>query len=248
MIVLYQFPGAYGLRSLSPFCTKVETYLRLTRTPYQSRVGSPIRAPRGKLPYASLGEQWLPDSQRIIDTLERSIPQPLDGELDAATKARAHVVRRMVEEHLYFAIVTMRWCDDEIWAGGYRRAIARCVPAVARPFLPWILRRKVRAMLHGQGLGRLDSAELGAAARADLAALQQGLGQHRFLLGERLTSLDCSAYAMLKHIQSTPAPDHPVRAALGAHPALLDYLTRIDERLDATSISSESSERTRPAV
>ena len=34
MITLYQFPAAYGLSSMSPFCTKVEVYFKLADIDY----------------------------------------------------------------------------------------------------------------------------------------------------------------------------------------------------------------------
>ena len=36
MIKLFQFPPYWGLPNASPFCMKVETYLRMTGIPYQN--------------------------------------------------------------------------------------------------------------------------------------------------------------------------------------------------------------------
>ena len=36
VITLYQPPSAWGIPSLSPFCTKVETYLRMVDLPYRT--------------------------------------------------------------------------------------------------------------------------------------------------------------------------------------------------------------------
>ena len=42
-IKLFQFPRMFGIPNLSPFCCKLETWLRITRVPYEV-VDTPIRA------------------------------------------------------------------------------------------------------------------------------------------------------------------------------------------------------------
>lgn len=45
MIKLYQFSPAWGLPNPSPFCMKVETYLRMTGLPYEAINGAlPFKA------------------------------------------------------------------------------------------------------------------------------------------------------------------------------------------------------------
>ena len=51
MITLHQFPPAWGLPNASPFCMKVETYLRMCNLPYTTvNVLNPAKGPKGKLP------------------------------------------------------------------------------------------------------------------------------------------------------------------------------------------------------
>ena len=52
MIKLIKFGAVWGLPSASPFCLKLETYLRMTKLPYESVVNPDLRlAPYRKLPY-----------------------------------------------------------------------------------------------------------------------------------------------------------------------------------------------------
>jgi Glutathione S-transferase N-terminal domain len=48
MVTLYKFIPAWGLPDLSPFCVKLETYLRLAKIPYETQVGDPRKAPKKK--------------------------------------------------------------------------------------------------------------------------------------------------------------------------------------------------------
>ncbi len=52
MIILYQFPAVWGLPNASPFCMKVETYLRMTEIPYEPKlVMDPRKSPKGKIAF-----------------------------------------------------------------------------------------------------------------------------------------------------------------------------------------------------
>ena len=86
-LVLHQFPGAYGMESLSPFCTKLASYLQLAGVPHERRLGDPREAPRGKLPYVRWDGALLGDSQLIIERCQTELGDPLDGRLDAEAKA-----------------------------------------------------------------------------------------------------------------------------------------------------------------
>ena len=50
MIELLQFHPAFGLMNASPFCMKVEVFLRLAGLPYRCADALPKRMPKGKLP------------------------------------------------------------------------------------------------------------------------------------------------------------------------------------------------------
>ena len=51
-VKLYQFPSAWGLPNPSPFCMKLEVFLRLAEIPYEIVTWpDPRKAPKGKLPF-----------------------------------------------------------------------------------------------------------------------------------------------------------------------------------------------------
>ena len=55
-IKLYQFPPALELPNASPFCMKLETYLRMAGLPFESVYTLNLRrAPKGKLPFINDG-------------------------------------------------------------------------------------------------------------------------------------------------------------------------------------------------
>ena len=86
MIRLYQYAPALGLPNASPFCMKLETYLRMAQLPFvapQISLRDIGRAPKGKLPYVRDGTTVLADSTLIIDHLKATYGDPLDAWLSA---------------------------------------------------------------------------------------------------------------------------------------------------------------------
>ena len=70
MIILHQYPGAFGLSSLSPFCIKIEFFLKMANLPYKIHNElNPGKGPKGKMPFINDGGQKIPDSSFIIDYL-----------------------------------------------------------------------------------------------------------------------------------------------------------------------------------
>ena len=136
MITLYQFPPAWGLPNASPFCMKVETYLRMCNLPYTTvNVLNPAKGPKGKLPHITDGANTVADSGLILDYLKATYGDKLDAGLDSRTRAEAHALRRLMEEHLYWCAVYDRWAVDENWAltkpaffGACRRGCATWSP------------------------------------------------------------------------------------------------------------------------
>jgi hypothetical protein len=54
MIKLYQYAPAFGLPNASPFCLKLETWLRMTGLPFQIQpfdFRQMSKAPKGKMPF-----------------------------------------------------------------------------------------------------------------------------------------------------------------------------------------------------
>lgn len=71
-ITLYQPPPAFGLPNASPFCMKLETYLRMAEIPYQIKAASFAQAPNGKIPYIEHNGRLIGDSSLIIDYLKQT--------------------------------------------------------------------------------------------------------------------------------------------------------------------------------
>ncbi|MEZ0369071.1 MAG: glutathione S-transferase family protein [Candidatus Sericytochromatia bacterium] len=226
MITLYQPPPAWGLPNASPFCMKLETYLRMAGIPFQvNSQASPLKAPGGKVPYIETDGRLMGDSGLIIDYLEARQQEPLDRHLSPAQKALALAIRRMLEEHLYFGAVYSRWAEAENWQK-VRATYFGSFPPLLRQLVPILAHKKVLGSLKGQGLGRHSPEDLYLLCRQDIVALAELLGNGPYALGEQPSTLDACVYAFVANLLWVPL-EGPLKVEAGRHPNLESYCQRI---------------------
>ncbi|XP_006730289.1 failed axon connections homolog [Leptonychotes weddellii] len=100
-IILHQFARPNnGVPSLSPFCLKMETYLRMADLPYQNYFGGKLSA-QGKMPWIEYNHEKVSGTEFIIDFLEEKLGVNLNKNLGPHERAISRAVTKMVEEHFY---------------------------------------------------------------------------------------------------------------------------------------------------
>ncbi len=228
-LIVHQLPGAWGLPSISPFCLKLETYLRIAGIPYRAVVdATPFRGPKGKLPWIEHDGKKLGDSGFIIEYLDaRFGPHPRDG-LTPAQRAVALLLRRLIEENLYWTLVYDRWVVEENW-GGFRNVVLGGLPAPLRSLVAPVARRGVRRQLHGHGIGLHSREEIHGIGRKDIGALGDFLEDKPFFLGETATEIDAIAYGFLANIVNVPIAS-PVKDEAERRPNLVGFIERMRSR------------------
>ena len=225
-LVVHQLPGAWGLPSISPFCLKLDVYLRLVGLPFRAVVdATPFGGPKRKLPWIEHEGKKIGDSGFIIDYLESRFGCDPDAKLSAAERAAAHALRRLVEENLYWVLVYDRWAVDENWRS-FRNVVLGGLPPVLRQVLGPIARRGVLRQLRGHGMGLHSGDEIHAIGRRDLAALADFLGDKPFLMGAAATSVDAAAYGLLANIMNVSIAS-PVKDDASKRANLVAYVERV---------------------
>ena len=229
MIKVHQFAPAFDLPNASPFCMKLETYLRMAGLPFELvNDGNVMKAPKGKLPYIEDDGRIVADTQFIIEYLKKNHGDPLDASMTATERALATAFQRLLEEDLYWAVVHTRWIDDDGWAKT-RQAFFGALPLPLRWILPPLARRGLRAEMRGHGMGRHSVDEICAIGCRDVDALADWLGDKPYMLGDQPRSLDASAYAFLANLLWAPVTS-PIRRHAQARPALEAYCQRMKAR------------------
>jgi len=225
MITLYSFGPFFGMPDGSPHILKTEIQLRMAGLAYGKNFTSgPDKAPKGKLPYIDDAGEIVADTTFIRLHIERKYGFDFDRGLDAAERAEAWAVERMIEDHLYWACLHMRWGIPENFEAG---------PAHFFDAAPEAIREKIRAgakarvlgYLQAQGMGRHSLDEIIALGDRTLGALSALLGKRSWLMGEQTCGTDATMTGMLAMLL-TPALNSPLRERAVTYTNLTAYLDR----------------------
>ncbi len=236
MIKLYQFPPAYGLPNMSPFCMKVETYLRMAGLPYECPRNADIfKSPKGKMPYIEdtgpangTSGKIIADSTFIIDYLKATYGDKLDANLTPRQRALGVVIQRTIEESLYWPVVYSRWIEDVGYETVKEAAFSR-MKFPLRQIVPVMARRGLRKELYEQGTGRHSRDEIYAIGCRDVVALSELLGDQQFFLGDEPTSIDATGYGFFANLLWVNI-DLPIRQQAQKLPNLEAYCRRVKVR------------------
>jgi glutathione S-transferase len=227
-IKLFQFPRMFGIPNLSPFCCKLETWLRIADVPYEVvDTPDPRKGPKGKLPFIEDAGVRIADSSIIIDHLVKTRGVDPDAALDASQRATALVVQRTLEEHYAFVLAYTHLLRDE----GLRHTRARFdpVPAFVRPFVASAVRRAIRSALWQQGLLRHSHEEIVEAAIRDWRAVLTLMSDGPYFFGDEASGIDAVMFGVLATSVLTPI-ESPVRDFLRSQPACIAYAERMRAR------------------
>ncbi|QLI80151.1 glutathione S-transferase family protein [Chitinibacter fontanus] len=227
-ITLYGFGPAYGLPDISPFVVKTMTVLTMAGLPFTINRRGYGNAPKGKLPYLQDGEQIIADSSFIYWHLEQKYALTLNAHLSAAQLAIAWAFEKMMEDHLYWAMLYERWINEANFQRG-PKTYFRFLPWPLRELIPTLVRRKIGRSLQAQGMGRHQSAERIRLAQQDLDALADFLADKPFLLGEQVCSADATVFAFC---QSAICPHFSgeLQAYAASKGNIVAYVARMKEK------------------
>src|SRR5262245_40026057 len=169
-IKLFQFPRMFAVPNLSPFCCKLETWLRIAEIPYEVvDTPDPRKGPKGKLPFIEDAGVRIADSSLIVDHLVKTRGVDPDARLDTSQRAIALLVQRTLEEHYAFVLAYTHLVRDE----GLQHTHARFdrVPAIVRPLVGRFVGGRIKKLLWHQGILRHSHEDIVESALRDWRAV-----------------------------------------------------------------------------
>lgn len=228
-LVAYHLPGAWGLVSVSPFCLKLDAFLRMTGIEHEAVTATtPFGGPKGKAPWIVHEGRKIGDSTCIILYLKARFGVNPNSRLSEEQQGMALAIQRMIEENLYWVMVNDRWNTPENWPvlkatvlGGLRK--------FPRELLAPIARRGVRKQLLGHGMGKHSAAEIAVIGARDIDALAALLGGKPWFFGDEPTETDVVAYGQLANIYCVGFSS-PMRAVISGHANLVNFIERFAAR------------------
>ena len=227
---VYHLPGAWGLRTVSPFCLKLDSFLHMASIPHQSITAStPFPGPKKKAPWIEYQGRTLGDSTLIIDFLKQEFGTDPDAHLTDTERGTSVAIQRLVEENLYWAMVYDRWRRPENWPI-LKTTVLGSIPAPVRAVLAPVARRGVTKQLEGHGMGLHSTTEIEAIAAKDIAALAAILGEGPWFVGQQISMADATAYSVLANIAFVKF-DSPMKGMIESHPNLTVWLERFRDNV-----------------
>ncbi|KAA0154494.1 hypothetical protein FNF29_02371 [Cafeteria roenbergensis] len=249
VFVLYQgkqsIAGPSG--SLSIFCLKVETFLRVAKIPFSVKGALPSTAPKGKIPFAKHGSTTTCDSHYMLEYLLNTFSKEgtsrehaestrkgdaagmlgdlaLPGTMDARQLAVAKAIEVVIEHRLYYNGMMLRWGHDDGFAK-ITKIFFGAVPAIIKPFILRMVRRNVWDTMRAQGVATHHVSDVDRREIEDwdtVATLFETSGTP-FLGGDAPCPQDCTLFAALDNLLNTPFPSKAKDHVIAKHPALVEY-------------------------
>ncbi|XP_061900742.1 failed axon connections homolog [Entelurus aequoreus] len=228
-IILHQFSRPKtGAPSLSPFCLKTETYLRMVDLPYQNYFDGKLSL-QGKMPWIEYNHEQTCGSDFIIDFLEEKLGVSLNKSLTPQERAVSRAVTKMVEEHLYWTIAYCQWVDN---LEETQKMLS--VSGPLSELLKWILSHVtggiVKREMYGHGMGRFSKEEVYALMEKDMRTLATLLGNKKYFMGSKISTVDATVFGHLAPAMWTLPGTRPEQLIKGELINLAMYCERIRRR------------------
>jgi glutathione S-transferase len=225
MITLYGFGPGFGLPEISPFVTKTEVQLRMAGLAYRKERAMPPASPKGQLPFIDDEGEVVADSTFIRAHIERKYGFDFDAGLDQQSRAQAWAFERMIEHHVYWALVGARWVEPENFAKGPSHFFDGA-PDDRREKLREDAQFRVAENYLLSGLGRHAPDDDVDLAIRSIFALSVQLGDKAYLMGEKPCGVDATAFGALAGIL-TPFFASKLRSEVETFGNLTAYVDRM---------------------
>jgi len=206
MVYLYQFPRTPHIPNLSPYCLKLETWLRMAQIPYE--ICETVKAasgPEGTLPFIELNGKQISDSDITIRELTHTFSKEgLESAMDDRQSGIARAVERMVEDSMIRSFAYSRYHDhvNELFS---QEILGPNVPhwMISKP-VRMLFQRRIIGRLQAHGIGRHPKEEIIKTGLEDMRALSKILGNNQFFGGNKPARVDCTVFGHLAQMLYIP--------------------------------------------
>jgi len=227
-ITLVMFPRHMGVASASPFCAKLELWLKLAGIPYVIQAQTmPMKSPKKKLPFVIIDGEAMGDSTLIIEHLTKTRNIDLDNGLTDKQRGVDQAIWGMCDERLYWYIVWDRWLGSG-WPV-ISETFFKNVPGLIRPLIKKLARGGVKKSLWLQGTGRHTPEQILNMAERDIGALAAIIGDGPYVHGDQIRTIDAVVYAYVVNLTEIKLTTPMIETAR-AHANLVAYARRITEQ------------------
>lgn len=234
-IQFYQPPGLKGTPNLSMFCAKTEILLQLSGLDFEViPQPDPSVGPKKKVPYIADAGEIIGDSTFIEKHINEQHGIDFYKGISDETRAMAQLTTGAIEEKLYWVMVYSRWQLEDNWPIMEELFFGKMPPEM-RESIGKMARDNVTNALWGHGMGRHTPKEVFSIGERIIDNLAIMLGDKQFFTGDKITTLDASAYGALINFIQNPVPT-PLKAQILGLPNLCAFMDRMSEQFFPNAI------------
>lgn len=233
-VYLYQFSRCPSIASASPYCLKVETFLRMAGLTYEN-VDHKLKykSKQGLLPFIELNGQEINDSEIIIKELSERFEKNLDEGLTAEQKLTSHAFTSMLDNKTSWVVRWWRYNNPQQFIDSAKLDLKQVVNSVLpKSVITLLFKMGFRSHIKfavGHGLGKHESKQINDFGKEDLKSLSQLLGEKKFFFGNEPHLLDCVAFAHVSQFVYLPFDDFE-EWLKNETPNLIAHCERIKEK------------------
>jgi len=212
VVYLFQFSRCPTIPSASPFCLKVENWLRMNGIQYENVDHKmKYKSKKGQLPFVELNGREIADSDIIIKELSKHFEKDLDFGLTEEQKNISHAFESMLNNHTSWVVRWWRYNNPQEFLDAAQLDIKRTLNSKLPNALLNIVfkigfKKNVKQAI-GHGLGRHSTEEIYDFGKSDLKALSEYLADKEYFFGKEPHLLDCVAFAHLAQFIYIPFGD-----------------------------------------
>merc|ERR1712045_876982 len=199
-VYLYQSPRTPQIPSISTQELKLESWLKLKGISYENiDHKSKLTSKTGTLPFIEFNGKEISDMD-AIKTLADKFGKDMSGHLDQEQRNAEHAMIKMVENHLYWAIMHWRTSNVDNTIKAYKVHLptfygSKIPIGILNMHFKFNVCRKTQKKLKSQGMTNIEEK-----SKNDLNVLSNMLAEKKFMFGDAPSMLDMVVYSHLAQL------------------------------------------------
>jgi len=199
-VYLYQSPRTPQIPSISAQELKLESWLKLKGISYENiDHKSKLTSKTGTLPFIEFNGKEISDMD-AIKTLADKFGKDMSGHLDQEQRNVEHAMIKMVENHLYWAIMHWRTSNVDNTIKAYKVHLptfygSKIPIGILNMHFKFNVCRKTQKKLKFQGMTNIEEK-----SKNDLNVLSNMLAEKEFMFGDAPSMLDMVVYSHLAQL------------------------------------------------
>uniref|UniRef100_A0A7I4YCH3 GST C-terminal domain-containing protein n=1 Tax=Haemonchus contortus TaxID=6289 RepID=A0A7I4YCH3_HAECO len=240
IVYLYQFPRIKSVPNLSPYCLKVETFLKANKIPYEVCTLLMGRSKYGLLPFIELNGEHIADSQIILHRLKthfkvKPLPSPKD-------EALARTIERTTENHTAPVIFKFKIVEssgnDYVMEMIPSLGLPQAFTPILAPLTSCMIKRAVSKRV-ATSIGNFSDEDFKQLLRKDLDTYRDLLAGKKFFFGDEITSADCTLFSQLATTIYIPVDNYAKNVIQDEYPELVTFCDNIRDKIFGKEFTQE---------